>query len=537
MTSTTTGIRMPVSGRLSGWSRLGADAVVRRPWLLTAALCGVVLLVGDYGPDLPAQEYRSWLIRHHGVLTWNNQWYGGHTLLGYSLIAPLLGAWLGVKVVGAVMCVASTYFVARLLPDVDDPGQRWCRVTFAVATVADLVVGRTSFAIALAFALAALWTARTRRPVVAGILALLCSLTSPLAGLFLLLVVPAWLTTRDGRRALPLTTAALGIVVGVILGPGSGRFPFPTWHLLILEATLVAGLLFVPKRHDVIRRIIGVYAIASLIVYLVPNAVGANMLRLATIATAPLAVLVFATHRRRWLVVPTVTGLLIGWHIPPVSVAIADSLDDPSASASYFAPLLEHLTSRATIGRLEIPMTRNHWESYYVARQYPLARGWERQIDVADNTVLYHPLTASTYHQWLRANAVEYVALPDIPLDRAGKYEARILASPPEWLRPVWRGPHWRLWRVDDAEPLATPPGRVVDLDVSSFTVAFARPGVSTVHVHWSRLLQVTNGSACIAASPAGWVEVRAAGPGQVTVSGTIPASITRFTSNAPQCG
>ena len=41
------------------------------------------------------------------------------------------------------------------------------------------------------------------------------------------------------------------------------------------------------------------------------------------------------------------------------------------------------------MGRLEIPATQNHWETAFVAPVVSLARGWERQVDIADNPMFY----------------------------------------------------------------------------------------------------------------------------------------------------
>ena len=49
------------------WTSRGLDLLRRRPELLTAAVCAVVLAVGQRGPDLPAQAYRVSLVRHHGL--------------------------------------------------------------------------------------------------------------------------------------------------------------------------------------------------------------------------------------------------------------------------------------------------------------------------------------------------------------------------------------------------------------------------------------------------------------------------------------
>ena len=52
-----------------------------------------------------------------------------------------------------------------------------------------------------------------------------------------------------------------------------------------------------------------------------------------------------------------------------------------------------------------MPLTRNHWEATYLAEDYPLARGWHRQLDRKVNPLFYdsdHPLTPDAYRDWLR---------------------------------------------------------------------------------------------------------------------------------------
>jgi hypothetical protein len=510
------------------------QVLVERPWLVTAALCLVVLGFGRYGADLPAQEYRTWVVRDHGLLPWSTQWYGGDSLLSYSLLAPVLGAVVGINVLGALAAVVSTALVCRLFPDVEDAGQRWCRLLFAVATVANLVIGRTAFALGLGLGLAALWAAQADQRTLAGTCAVLCSLTSPLVAVFLLLVALAWLPSRQGRRALPLMLAVLGPVVGVVVAHGGGgRFPFPIWHMLILEATAAAGLLWIPRRYAVIRRAVGIYAACSFLLFLIPNAVGGNMLRMATLIAAPLAALAVA-GRGRPLAVAAVVALLAGWQLPPVAVAVAGSINDPSASSGYFRPLLAALPPGVPQGRLEIPLTRSHWESYYAARRYPLARGWERQLDVQRNAILYYRLTPASYRRWLDANAVAFIAVPDVPLDPAGQYEADLLQHPPTWLQPVWHNRHWRLWRIIGARALASSPGLVTDLDVSSFTVRFTTAGSSIVRVRWSPLLRIDAGTGCLSRGADGWTRLQTPQAGSLTVLAALPAPLPAWRGEAP---
>ena len=77
-----------------------------------------------------------------------------------------------------------------------------------------------------------------------------------------------------------------------------------------------------------------------------------------------------------------------------------------------------------------MPLTRNHWEATYLAEDYPLARGWHRQLDRKVNPLFYdsdHPLTPDAYRDWLRENAVRWVALPNAPLDFSATAERKLL--------------------------------------------------------------------------------------------------------------
>ena len=93
--------------------------------------------------------------------------------------------------------------------------------------------------------------------------------------------------------------------------------------------------------------------------------------------------------------------------------------------------MLRFLGPRAKPGeRLEVPLTRNHWEATYLAQDYPLARGWHRQLDRKVNPLFYdreHPLTRRATERWLRENAVRWVALPTAPLDFSARIERELL--------------------------------------------------------------------------------------------------------------
>jgi hypothetical protein len=148
---------------------------------------------------------------------------------------------------------------------------------------------------------------------------------------------------------------------------------------------------------------------------------------------------------------------------------------------------------------VEIPFTRIHWESRWVAPSVPIARGWERQLDVRRNGLFYgDPLTPSTYRRWLDDNAVRYVALPDGRFDKAGAAEAALVRGGLPYLRPVWRDAHWRIYAVERPAPLADG-GRVTHVGAGDFTVALpARGGEARVRIRWTRWWHVVAGRATV---------------------------------------
>src|SRR6202007_2507775 len=103
--------------------------------------------------------------------------------------------------------------------------------------------------------------------------------------------------------------------------------------------------------------------------------------------------------------------------------------------------------------RVEIPFTKRHWEANYVAPHAALARGWERQLDILANPLCYDdgiPLTERSYTEWLRENAVTYVALPEAELDDSATAEADLIRAGIDGLRPVWSDDNWTLFAVSN---------------------------------------------------------------------------------------
>ena len=54
------------------------------PALVASALAAIYLMLNPLSPDHAAQTFRSGLFEQEGLATWNNLWFGGHHLPGYS---------------------------------------------------------------------------------------------------------------------------------------------------------------------------------------------------------------------------------------------------------------------------------------------------------------------------------------------------------------------------------------------------------------------------------------------------------------------
>jgi hypothetical protein len=181
----------------------------------------------------------------------------------------------------------------------------------------------------------------------------------------------------------------------------------------------------------------------------------------------------------------------------------------PSTHRSFYAPLLAALTRAAAAepaGRVEVVPTEFHWEAVYVAAVMPLARGWERQLDEADNPLFYggaRHLNASSYRAWLVDNGVRYVAVPDAPLDFAGTSEARLVAAGVPGLDLIWRSADWQLFRVDGSPGIVAAPARLLRASGGRIDVATSGPGPVLVRARYSPDWQLASGQGCVAPAPA----------------------------------
>lgn len=140
----------------------------------------------------------------------------------------------------------------------------------------------------------------------------------------------------------------------------------------------------------------------------------------------------------------------------------------------------------------------------------PFARGWERQLDLELNAVLYDPqLDARSYRSWIERNAVRWVAVPNVALDDGGSVEAALIRSGAvdAWLTPVWRNGDWVLYEVAAPSPIVDPPAELVSEGADDVTIDVPAVASFTVRYRFAGDMSVSP-AGCVEATADGWTRI-----------------------------
>ena len=216
---------------------------------------------------------------------------------------------------------------------------------------------------------------------------------------------------------------------------------------------------------------------------------GGNVVRLGNLVAGPLVVLALATRppgRRLLLVLLAIPLLYLQWQGAVRDVSRASA--DPSVQRDFYTPLLAELNAR-TGGepvRIEIPPTRDRWEAYYVSAEFPLARGWERQAETDELHLFRSGLSPRSYRNWLLANGVSYVAIPDVPLDYLAHREELLINRDLPYLEPIWSNGDWRLFAVRDATGLVDRPASISSIGADWFDLRVPHAANFELRIHFS---------------------------------------------------
>ncbi|MFD9439933.1 hypothetical protein ACFWBR_09375 [Streptomyces sp. NPDC060006] len=493
-----------------------------RPWWRRAASLAVLAVLPLYGVwavflatgggDLAAQYAWAGFVARNPDTAYGLFWYGGTHTANYSVLSPPLMAVLGVRTVSVLAGVTGTWLLGALLERTVDRAPLWPALLGAFGLWANVASGRTTFALGLAFGLGGL-LALAGRPdradrLAAGALgALLATLASPVAGLFLLVAGAGYLLDRRYARCLVLCVPPVAVVaLTAALFPFQGEQPMAAGRMVMPVVLSAAVVWAAPRAWRVVRAGAAVYAVGVVLTCLVPSPIGTNVERLAALFAPALLFVCLrsaarpgglraVTARARplalalaasvvWTGVTTVSDLRVATSVPAWAVHTDGVLRE-----------LDRLG--ADRDRVEVVPARNHREAALFAPHAQLMRGWNRQLDVERGRLFYEEaLDAPRYHAWLRHWAVGHVVVPNGTPDGPAEHEAALVTSGQDWLKPVWRDAHWRIYRVLDAEPLVSAPARVVRAGEAAVVLKVPRAGTVTVRVRYSPWLRADG--ACV---------------------------------------
>jgi hypothetical protein len=512
------------------------------PTLVAAILAIVYVIVSPPSFDLAAHLLRAKLFSADPFGIWNNWWYGGHHTPSYSVLFPAASALLSPQLAGAI-AATGTAALFESLAHRQYGADAWLGATwFGAATATNLFTGRLAFAFGLLPALAAAVALQRQRRSLACALALLTALASPVAALFAALLGTAYAIGKYARERRVLATwpglgVALAAIVPVLLlaiaFPEGGSEPFTLATLFPVLVISAVALVVIPRREWTLQAGILLYGLGCIVAYVVPTPVGSNAARLGALIAGPLAALLWWRRRTKWLIAVALPLVYLQWQAPIRDVY--RSASDPSVSVGYYGPLLSFLGRQSGPPfRVEIPFTKFHWEAYDVAPRFPLARGWERQLDIKYNHLFYGgALTPATYQAWLHKLAVRFVAVSDANLDYSALKEEALIDAGLPYLHLVLQTANWRVYAVRDPTPIVEGAASLLALHPSSLTLRAQRPGRVLVRVRFTPYWALGEGSGCV--SPAGdftQLTLRRAGPVELVTS----FSLGRIGADSPRC-
>jgi hypothetical protein len=517
--------------------------------LVSAGAAALLIWLGPPGTDLAAHFYQRSFFVVHGFSVWNNYWYAGrYSFVTYSLLYYPLAALVGLKLL-AVLCIGSSAAAFALLVERQWRGaSEWPARVFSVVCAASVLTGALPYALGFTFATLSLLALKRQRHWLFFALVLLTFASSPLAfALLAVVLVGVALTGRARAALLPGTGVVVTAALGVLLWrafPDRSRYPFATPELLaaVSFAAVGAAITWRVERARMLRNVFVVYGLVCIAAFVVPSALGENIVRLRFIA-APLALLALSLRQWRPLVPAVViASLAAAWNVTPLAYSFAHGTSDASASAAYWQPLVRYLHAHLSPSyRIEVVDTVGHWEADYLPRAgIPIARGWFRQDDYPQNQLFYRSvLPRRSYLRWLHTMGVRYVVLTDAPTDYSAHAEAALLRSGSSGLRLVATVGHARIFTVPDATRIITGPGdpTIVAFSSSSVTLRLARAATYRLAIRYSPYLD--SSAACARARPDGMTEIRAKRAGLVRFRVNVgwTTALSTVTGGSPRCG
>ena len=269
--------------------------------------------------------------------------------------------------------------------------------------------------------------------------------------------------------------------------------------------------------------------LAATVVWLAPNAMGGNAVRLGALFGGPVLAAVVLARRPRvapWFLALALAGGLY-WQLTASVTQIARSVGDPSTArrATSTPPPTgcARTAARGCGSRCRRPPTTGSRPTWRRASSSPAAGCASSTPPATTSSTTTSELTDATYSAWLRRNAISYVALPDAA--------ARLLLgrrAPADPRRPALPRPALQLAALADlrgARPEAA--GRAARrrrgrrrcwVGRQGFALDVDRPGEFLVRVNFTPYWSIARGAGCILRR-GDWTVARAAHPGVFRVA------------------
>jgi len=499
--------------------RSTGSARYRVPLLVIAAFLplywGWDAVLATDGGDLAAQYAWAGFVGRHPATPYGLFWFGGVHTVNYSVISPHLMALFGVRSVSVLSGVGATWLLATLLERTLPRVSMWPALVGALGLWYNVVLGRTTFALGLAFALAGLLAVADRAPrparlAAAALGALFATMGSPVAGLFLLVAGAGYLVDRQYAKCLALSLPPVAVVgVTTLLFPFQGEQPM-AWGRMILPVLLSAAVVWAsPREWRVVRASGVVYAVGVVLTWVVPSPVGNNVERLALLF-APAVLLAAALHRRsgafrhggrrtRMRAMALVTALSVSY-LCATSLTHLRRPDPVPGWVTHTDGVIAALDRLgADRGRVELPTDDDHRGATLLGPHFELMRGWNQQLDVERGRLFYEGhLDGPQYYAWLRHWAVGFVVLHDGTPDRSAERETALIKEGQRWLEPVWQDRYWKVYRVRDTLPLVSAPAELLRAGEADLTLSMPGAGSSVVRIAYSPWLRAEG--ACVTA-------------------------------------
>ena len=506
-------------------------AVSRDLWPLLFVVANSVafLIIRPGVNDLWAARARASAAAHGVGLTYWFSWFGGGATPGnYSVLTPYVSAIIGAEVLGAISALAILAGGWLVLRGSTHASSALAIV--AIGATANLWSGRIPFLFGSAFAVFAFWAVRRERPWLAAVLSVGSVFCSPVSGAFVALALAGTFIsepTKHYRRICMSTIAAVTaamVLVAIAFG-NPGPEGFSCWLMLELVAGMLLCLWAAPAPW--VRSTIWLSIPVILVVFAIPNGLGANLMRWGWFY---IPVAVVATSSRRLVVAILLVASMIGASLEATGADLANSTD-PTSTTAFYAPLAHELDTLPQLRtyRLEViahGFSRgSHAGDDALLNHAMLARGWETQEDRAYNAILGSPsLTAVGFKVWLDNNAVGYVAIPRQKVAQSPEYN--VVAAGTAYLDEVWQSVDWQLFRVTNPTPIIERPATVVARSQAKLEVDVPCACSISVRLRYSKFLEAAlvghAGRALVTDDGSGWTTLTTRVPGRYDLQGRL---------------